>query len=690
MNDELITFEKTDFDYVNPEARVVIVGITPGKSQLEKSRENLSKKEIKRINAFAGNMRLNLIAMLDHVGINRLLGIESCKSLWEADFDKVEMTSLLKEATFYKGKMFKDTKLISKSPKLQEMLKNGFVKDCISYTKAKLFVALGPNVLDVLNDLKEGGVINVPIIAIPHPSGANAGRVAAFLHPDTAKIIDNSYKWSVEQSNKCIEVLDVLLRVGTSSTVNQPTINTSNNNNDIMIDLIEKYDSLTWIPSFGGALFHNLLNTSEKLMGDVDKYVAVIDSFEDSSPQYYAATSLITFFNGKGRDYISTFRFIFGGTFSTNKKHNCLEGKLCILVEDSKDLSDYETSLIKEIKALSNQIVKYNKTIIYQTETLNELKEEWNSLVSSWNSYYKMMKAIKNDNNYNRVNFFFDVHLSQDGLLLIKYDNTGKFNSYISKDIETANHYRLNNLYVTVMEFIRSTFYNNILFYRFIIPSYLFNSKNLDELVKKQYCSRILNQQLEAFLSPINKMKDVRNNLTPNFIREKYNLAKTLVDVFSQNDLIDNDYKERTLKSLDSQELGYNNKIELYLIGRNAKVEANNNPFNRITVYLAVISIFISTFGLFISVFTFDRLKEIIGPLLKLFAYIPIFILLLFYLLTGFRDKKNKYSDYFEKVRKHDFFYKDSDIEGKKLSFRYRIWVWLCSLPYLTLYRILV
>lgn len=210
MNEELITFEKTDFDYVNHEAQVVIVGITPGNSQLENSRESLSKKEIKRINAFAGNMRPNLIAMLDHIGINRLLGIVSCKSLWEEDFDKVEMTSLLKEATFYKDKMFKDTKLISKSQKLQEMLNNGFVKDCASYTKAKLFIALGPGVLDVLSDLKERGVITAPIIAMPHPSGANAGRVAAFLHPDTAKIIDNSYKWSAEQTQICINTVNNL------------------------------------------------------------------------------------------------------------------------------------------------------------------------------------------------------------------------------------------------------------------------------------------------------------------------------------------------------------------------------------------------------------------------------------------------------------------------------------------------
>lgn len=73
-------FEKTDFDYTNPNAEVVIVGITPGNNQLLGSREGKTLKEIKRENAFGGNMRPNLIAMLDHIGVNRLLGIESCRS----------------------------------------------------------------------------------------------------------------------------------------------------------------------------------------------------------------------------------------------------------------------------------------------------------------------------------------------------------------------------------------------------------------------------------------------------------------------------------------------------------------------------------------------------------------------------------------------------------------------------------
>lgn len=48
----------TKMEYTNKEAEVVIVGITPGNTQLKGSRKNKSPKEIKQENSFAGgNMR---------------------------------------------------------------------------------------------------------------------------------------------------------------------------------------------------------------------------------------------------------------------------------------------------------------------------------------------------------------------------------------------------------------------------------------------------------------------------------------------------------------------------------------------------------------------------------------------------------------------------------------------------------
>lgn len=185
-NNEKYLFEPTAFDYVNPKAEVVIVGITPGNSQLDGSREGMSPREIKRKYAFAGKMRPNLMKMLDFIGVNRLLGIESCSTLWEEDFDKVDMTSLLVEATYELKKdgtteMFRHANKIAKSEKLTRMLEEGFVKNCSSYENSVLYVACGLGVYDVLKGLLEEQKIKGQVVGIAHPSGANMKCIQCYL-----------------------------------------------------------------------------------------------------------------------------------------------------------------------------------------------------------------------------------------------------------------------------------------------------------------------------------------------------------------------------------------------------------------------------------------------------------------------------------------------------------------------------
>ena len=184
--DDKYVFEPTEFDYVNSKAEVVIVGITPGNSQLDGSREGLSPREIKRKYAFAGKMRPNLVQMLDFIGVNRLLGIESCSTLWEEDFDKVDMTSLLVEATYELKKdgtkeMFRHAQKIAKSEKLTKMLEGGFVKNCSRYENTVVYVACGLGVYDVLKSLLEEQKIKGQVVGIAHPSGANMKCIQCYL-----------------------------------------------------------------------------------------------------------------------------------------------------------------------------------------------------------------------------------------------------------------------------------------------------------------------------------------------------------------------------------------------------------------------------------------------------------------------------------------------------------------------------
>ena len=204
--DEKFAFEPTGFDYVNSKAEGVIVGITPGNSQQKGSREGMSPREIKRKYAFAGALRKNMVKMLDYIGVNSLLRIDTCASLWEQDFDRVEMTSLLKDATYVVGQrgktMFKDTEIIAKSKELSEKYENGFVRDCEQYKQAKLFVACGQGVDDELMKLKGRCVIAAPVVAIAHPSGNNAIRVKYYMEE-----IESSLMWCEEMSKKAREIV---------------------------------------------------------------------------------------------------------------------------------------------------------------------------------------------------------------------------------------------------------------------------------------------------------------------------------------------------------------------------------------------------------------------------------------------------------------------------------------------------
>src|SRR5689334_17234620 len=92
-----ITAHYIPFDYVNPAARVVVVGISPGfvqwKNAMRAAQHGLREglplaallRAAKYTGAFSGAIRPNLVALLDSVGLQRWLGIASCASLFGPD-----------------------------------------------------------------------------------------------------------------------------------------------------------------------------------------------------------------------------------------------------------------------------------------------------------------------------------------------------------------------------------------------------------------------------------------------------------------------------------------------------------------------------------------------------------------------------------------------------------------------------
>lgn len=212
---ELYIIEKSYFDYVNKDAEVMILGITPGPKQAVnvEDAKRLSKKELKRKYAFSGTlMRKNLIDELNYILLNKFLNIKDCKSLWEDDFSRVEMTSLLKNAVYKNNERktpFNETQKINKNEQLKNEFENGFKNDCKKYKNLRIIIALGKKIKIIIDELQKEEIIDssVKILSIPHPSGGNNGQVSYFLGRSSNEKYNNETMKMFKESKKTIKKL---------------------------------------------------------------------------------------------------------------------------------------------------------------------------------------------------------------------------------------------------------------------------------------------------------------------------------------------------------------------------------------------------------------------------------------------------------------------------------------------------
>jgi len=182
------------FEWVNPQARVVLVGITPGRTQAanalseakramqEGARDTEVLRRAKATGAFSGAMRPNLVSMLDAVGLQRWLGLSSCSDLFGSAATLLQTASVLQFPVFVGGENYNGTPDPTKHPMLREMVAQHFGKMCAQLPNA-VFVPLGPVPSKVLAWLATQGALDTRRVleGLPHPSGANAERIKYFL-----------------------------------------------------------------------------------------------------------------------------------------------------------------------------------------------------------------------------------------------------------------------------------------------------------------------------------------------------------------------------------------------------------------------------------------------------------------------------------------------------------------------------
>ncbi|MCJ8012905.1 hypothetical protein MUG84_14300 [Paenibacillus sp. KQZ6P-2] len=191
--DRLAMYYAPHNEWINFDARVVIIGITPGWTQMKIAvrtaqaglMAGLPEEEIlrcaKREARFAGSMRRHLISMLDCLGLPKRLNIRSSRDLFGEHTQLLHTTSLLKYPVFVGERNYTGANPeIGASPLLSGQALSS-MKELGQFPDA-ILIPLGKAVERVLIQMAEQGHIEQTRIlwGFPHPSGANGHRQRQF------------------------------------------------------------------------------------------------------------------------------------------------------------------------------------------------------------------------------------------------------------------------------------------------------------------------------------------------------------------------------------------------------------------------------------------------------------------------------------------------------------------------------
>jgi len=182
------------FEHINTKARITIIGLTPGQTQMQIALHETgialangmswygAIERAKYSASFGGSMRANLIRMLDHIGLNAWLKINSCASLFSEHRSLAHHTSILRYPVFKGGGNYSGQPGIERVPFLKSQVDRWFAKE-LAALPTSVFIPLGTQVQNIFDQVRRDQNISDDrsLVGIPHPSGANAERIAYFL-----------------------------------------------------------------------------------------------------------------------------------------------------------------------------------------------------------------------------------------------------------------------------------------------------------------------------------------------------------------------------------------------------------------------------------------------------------------------------------------------------------------------------
>ncbi len=182
------------FDYTPSTARLVIVGITPGREQagnalraigqaLREGRDlGAAMRHAKLVGSFSGHLRNNMVKMLDSIKLHQALGVATCASLFDPANEQVHFTSALRYPVFVDDENYNGNPDMLRTPLLRDMVET-FLAEEVRALPGALWLPLGPKPTAALRHLIALGMLSSDRVleGTPHPSGANAERIKFFL-----------------------------------------------------------------------------------------------------------------------------------------------------------------------------------------------------------------------------------------------------------------------------------------------------------------------------------------------------------------------------------------------------------------------------------------------------------------------------------------------------------------------------
>lgn len=186
------------YDYVNPAAKVTIVGITPGFTQmslsLRQAKDDLAAgislsdidRRAKYVASFAGTMRRHLVDMLNELGLPELLHVSDSSELFGDRRELIHTTSVIRYPLFHKGDNYTghQPKMLS-STLIRKYALHDFAHE-LTAVEDSVIIPLGKSVSDLLRYIDNEKPLPGErlhercLFDFPHPSGANGHRKKQF------------------------------------------------------------------------------------------------------------------------------------------------------------------------------------------------------------------------------------------------------------------------------------------------------------------------------------------------------------------------------------------------------------------------------------------------------------------------------------------------------------------------------